>query len=178
MVWAKSDKIFNAIRPPTSLWDNMVNRCSMGESANNTFTSISYSCGLFTSSVICPLNFSNLFSKRFFPAFFRAVANLFSFQISRCNLHGLTAIFAGHFSPVIHWVFSASEFFPKPITAINRAKNSLFNMRPSGKSSTAIFALMLSIFFSSSSSVMPRNKSFSFIGLSSTSAFTKSILHI
>ena len=178
MIRAKRDKVFNAICSSVPFWNYVVNRSDKGKATNNTLASVSYSCGIFSTPVSCSFYSSQLFFECFFSAFFRAIANPFPLQIGGSDLHRLAAILAGHFGPVIHRVFTASEFFSKPISAINRAKNSLINMWPSGKNPTAISAFMLSIFFSSASIVVTRNKSFSFIGLSTTPAFTKSICHI
>lgn len=178
MIRAKRDKVFNAICSSVSFWNYVVNRRDKGESTNSTLAPVSNSCGLLSTPVICSFYCSQLFFEGLFSAFFRAIANPLSLQIGGSDLHRLTAILAGHFGPVIHRVFAASEFFSKPISTINRAKNSLLNMWPSSKNTAAISAFMLSIFFSSASAIMPRNKSLSFIGLPPTPAFTKSICHI
>ncbi len=178
MIRAKRDKVFNAICSSVPFWNYVVNCRNKGKTTNNTLASVSNSCGLLSTPVSCSFYGSQLFFECLFSAFFRAIANLLSLQIGGSDLHRLTAILAGHFGPVIHRVFAAGEFFSKPISTINRAKNSLLNMWPSSKNTAAVSAFMLSIFFSSASTVVTRNKPFSFIGLSTTPAFTKSICHI
>ena len=178
MIWAKRNKIFNAIRSAIFFSSYMMNSGYMMKSTKNTLAAVSDSCGLLSPSIFNPLHHCELFSKSLLPAFLRAITNLLTAQIGQSHLHGLAAIFARHFGAIIHRVFTACKVFSIRIATPNRTKLSTLNVRHCFKNPLAVLTFMLCAFFSFASTIMTRYKPFPLIRFAAATTFTKFIFHI